>query len=112
MAVKIYTTPTCPWCARTKEWLKEHRISFINVDVSADLKAQREMVDKSGQMGVPVLDIDGKIIVGYDPAAIQKALNESPKAERKKTVTKKSAPTKKNKKTAKNRRSKSRLRKP
>ena len=72
--IKIYTTPTCPWCAKTKEWLKEHRISFKNINVMKDVKAQQEMITKSGQMGVPVLDINGKIIVGFDPEEIQAAL--------------------------------------
>ena len=75
MAVKIYTTPTCPWCKKTKEFLKGHNIGFQEIDVVGNPEAQKEMIDKSGQMGVPVLDIDGKIIVGYDVEKIKKALN-------------------------------------
>lgn len=72
--VTVYSTPTCPWCHKTKEWLKENNIEFENVDVSADKKAADEMIKKSGQMGVPVTDIDGTIIIGYDVAAMKKAL--------------------------------------
>ncbi|MDP2905240.1 MAG: glutaredoxin family protein [Candidatus Omnitrophota bacterium] len=72
--VKIYSTPTCPWCIRTKQFLKDHNIAFTDIDVSDDEKAAEEMVDKSGQMGVPVLDIGGKIIVGFDEEEIKQAL--------------------------------------
>jgi len=73
--VKVYSTPTCPWCKKTKEWLKENKIEFESIDVSADKKAAEEMVEKSGQIGVPVVDIDGTIITGYDVSAMKKALN-------------------------------------
>ena len=73
--VKVYSTPTCPWCIRTKEFLKKNNIVFTDVDVSSDEKAAEEMVDKSGQMGVPVLDIDGKIIVGFDEEKIRQAIS-------------------------------------
>lgn len=72
--VKVYSTPTCPWCKKTKEWLAQNKIAFRNIDVSTDQKAAEEMVQKSGQMGVPVTDIDGTIIIGYDLAAMKKAL--------------------------------------
>ncbi len=71
--VKIYSTPTCPWCIRVKEFLKENNIEFQNFDVSEKLLAD-EMVKKSGQMGVPVLDIEGQIIVGFDKEKIKLAL--------------------------------------
>jgi len=74
MNVKIYSTPTCPWCMKTKEFLKEHKIKFSDIDVSKNSRAAHEMVDKSGQMGVPVIDIDGKIIVGFDEAELRKTL--------------------------------------
>ena len=73
--VKIYSTPTCPWCIKTKEFLKERGIEYEDYDVSTDEKAREEMKEKSSQMGVPVLDIDGKIIVGYDEEGIKGALN-------------------------------------
>ena len=74
--VKVYTTPTCPWCHKLKEWLKEKKVSFKEVDVAADQEAAKKMVEKSGQMGVPQIEINGKIIVGFNPDAIEKALKE------------------------------------
>lgn len=73
--VAIYSTPTCPYCIRAKQFLKESNITFEDIDVSANEAKAREMVQKSGQMGVPVLDIDGEIIVGFDKDAVRKALN-------------------------------------
>jgi glutaredoxin 3 len=73
-SVTIYSTPTCPYCKLAKAFLKEQNIEFKDVDVSADDKLAQEMIDKSGQMGVPVIDIDGKIIVGFDKTAMKKAL--------------------------------------
>ena len=72
--VLIYSTPTCPFCHQTKDYLKEKKIVFTDFDVSADSAKAQEMIDKSGQMGVPVLDIEGKIIVGFDKEAIDKEL--------------------------------------
>jgi len=72
--VKVYTTPTCPWCKKTKEFLKENKIPFKELNVASDEKARDAMIEKSGQMGVPVVEIGKKIIVGYDPAGIKKAL--------------------------------------
>lgn len=73
--VKIYTTPTCPWCKAAKEFMKENKISFQEIDVSKNQKAAREMIEKSGQMGVPVLDVNGKIIVGFDQEKIEELLD-------------------------------------
>jgi glutaredoxin-like YruB-family protein len=72
--VKVYSTQTCPWCKKVKEFLTEKKVEFEDIDVGADQEASKEMVDKSGQMGVPVIDIDGKIIVGFDKEALEKAL--------------------------------------
>ncbi len=72
--VKIYSTPTCPWCLRTKQFLKDNNIAFEDYDVSVDRTKADEMVQKSGQMGVPVLDIEGQIIVGFDRERIKQAL--------------------------------------
>lgn len=74
MAVTVYTTPTCPWCTRVKEYLREKNVSFTEKNVAADRAAAMEMVKKSGQMGVPVIDINGRIIVGFDKEAIDRAL--------------------------------------
>jgi len=72
--IKIYTTPGCPWCKKTKEFLKSIKVKYKEIDVSSNEKAQKKMVDLSGQMGVPVLEINGEIIVGFDKKAIEKAL--------------------------------------
>ncbi len=72
--VKVYSTPACPWCIRLKQFLKENNIEFQNIDVSADQQAVDELMQKSGQMGVPVLDIEGQIIVGFDRDNIKSAL--------------------------------------
>ena len=74
MVVKVYSTPACPYCYMMKDFLKKNNIKFEDIDVSADPKAAREMIEKSRQMGVPVIDIDGKIIVGYNVPALKKAL--------------------------------------
>ena len=72
--ILLYRTHTCPWCHKTEEFFKEHKIKFSNIWVDQDQKAAHEMIRKSGQMGVPVIDIDGKIIVGYDVDSIKQAL--------------------------------------
>jgi glutaredoxin 3 len=74
--VKVYSTPTCPWCHRAKEFLEENKIEFEDINVAEDQKAAEEMVEKSGQRGVPVLDVNGEIIVGFDPDAIKAALKK------------------------------------
>lgn len=74
MKVKVYSTPTCPYCHMTKQFLKQNKIEFEDIDVSRNREAATEMIEKSGQMGVPVIDIDGKIIVGFDVKAIKEAL--------------------------------------
>ena len=73
--VKIYSTPTCVYCHSLKGFLKEHKIDFEEVDVSQDEKAAQDMIDKSGQMGVPVIDIDGQIVVGFDKEKIVQLLD-------------------------------------
>ena len=73
--IKIYSTQTCPYCEMAKEYLNEQGIEYKNFDVANDEEARKEMVEKSGQMGVPVIDIDGKIIVGFNKPEIEKALN-------------------------------------
>ena len=72
--VKIYTTPTCVYCKTLIEYLKKHNINFEVIDVSKDEKQLEAMIKSSGQMGVPVIDIDGQIIVGYDPDSFKKLL--------------------------------------
>ncbi|MBW2970940.1 glutathione S-transferase N-terminal domain-containing protein [Candidatus Woesearchaeota archaeon] len=73
--VKVYSTPVCPWCSITKNFLKENKIDFEDINVAADKQAAEEMIEKSGQMGVPVIEVDGTIIVGFNQTALKKALN-------------------------------------
>ena len=75
MTVKVYSTPTCPWCVRAKEFLKEHNVEFEDIDVSTNHEAAHQMIEKSGQSGVPVIEINDKIIIGFDKEAIKKELN-------------------------------------
>ena len=72
--VKVYSTLTCPYCIRAKQFLKDNNIDFENIDISNSPSAVEDMIKKSGQMGVPVLDIDGDIIVGFDKGRIEEAL--------------------------------------
>ncbi len=66
MSIKIYSTPTCGYCTMAKKYFDSKSISYEDVDVSKDRNAAAEMVSKSGQRGVPVIDINGSIIVGFD----------------------------------------------
>lgn len=75
MVVKVYSTPTCPYCHMTKEFLKNNNVDFEEINVAEDRDGAMEMIRKSGQMGVPVIDINGTIIIGFDKTAIEKALN-------------------------------------
>jgi len=72
--VIVYSTNTCPYCVMAKEYLKSKNVIFEDVDVSFDMQRGLEMVRKSGQQGVPVLDVNGKIIVGFNKSAIDSAL--------------------------------------
>ena len=64
--VKIYSTPTCVYCRMAKEFFNKNNVQYEEFNVASDLKAREEMVQKSHQLGVPVIDINGQIIVGYD----------------------------------------------
>ena len=75
--VIVYSTPACSWCQAAKEHLRAHNVTFDDIDVAADMERAREMVEKSGQYGVPVLDIDGEIVVGFDRARINALLGIS-----------------------------------
>ncbi len=72
--VTVYSTPTCPFCIRVKQFLKENNIRFEDIDVSADSEKADEMIKKSGQMGVPVIEIEGDIVVGFDKDKIKESL--------------------------------------
>lgn len=72
--VKIYSTPTCPMCKKYKEFFKERGIEYEDINVASNQEAAHEMVEKTGQISVPVLDIDGTLIIGYDLNKAKKAL--------------------------------------
>ena len=72
--VTIYSTPTCHFCQLAKEFFKENGIKYTEYNVLADLERRQEMVDKSGQLGVPVINIGGDIIVGFDQVEISSLL--------------------------------------
>jgi len=74
-SVVIYSTPSCSWCTKIKQYLKENKIRFRDIDVSKDQKAAEEMVKRSGQQGVPQTLIGGQVIIGFDKAKIDKLLN-------------------------------------
>lgn len=73
-SVKVYSTPNCPYCHMLKNFLHENKIEFEDINVAEDKEKAQEMIEKSGQMGVPVIDIHGKIIVGFDKDKIRKEL--------------------------------------
>ena len=75
MSVTVYSTPSCSYCRLAKDYLKNHNIPFSEYNVASNRANAEEMVRKSGQMGVPVLDINGRILVGFNPDAIEKALH-------------------------------------
>jgi glutaredoxin-like YruB-family protein len=72
--VKIYSTPTCFYCVKVKEFLAKNKIKYEEINVATDMKAREEMVKKSHQLGVPVVEIGHEIIVGFDRVAIEEAL--------------------------------------
>jgi glutaredoxin 3 len=75
--VSIYTTPTCPYCKQVKAYFKEKSVEYEELDVAADSAKAQEMIDKSGQMGVPVVLIGDEVIVGFDKEKIDKELGLS-----------------------------------
>ena len=74
--VIVYSTTTCPWCVKVKNYFKEHHVEFDDVNVSEDEDAAKEMIEKSGQTGVPVIDIDGEMIIGFNKPEIDRALEK------------------------------------
>ena len=75
--VTIYTTPTCFYCKKTKEFFGANNISYTERDVTTDEIARNDMIVRTGQLAVPVIDIDGKIVIGFDQAALKEALEIS-----------------------------------
>ena len=74
MVITLYSTSSCPWCHKARDFLKSKNIKFKDINVGENQKAAKEMIKKSGQQGVPVIDVNGQIIVGFDEPAIRKAL--------------------------------------
>lgn len=72
--VKIYTTPTCVYCKMTKEFFKNNNVAYEEKNVATDAVSRDEMIQKSGQMGVPVVEIDGKIVIGFDQPRLKELL--------------------------------------
>ncbi|MBU0613848.1 glutathione S-transferase N-terminal domain-containing protein [Patescibacteria group bacterium] len=72
--VTVYSTPTCPWCVKVKDFLKANNIEFTDYNVGEDQKMAAEMVQKTGQMGVPVVEIENEIIIGFDERKISELL--------------------------------------
>ena len=72
--VKLFTTPWCVYCKMTKDFFAKNNIQYQELDVASDEQARNEMIQKSGQMGVPVIDADGKIIIGFDQPRLKEAL--------------------------------------
>lgn len=75
MSIKVYSTQSCPYCVMAKDYLKNKGISYQEFDVSRDTQAASEMINKSGQRGVPVIDIDGTIVVGFDKDRIDQLIS-------------------------------------
>lgn len=73
--IKVYSSPACPYCVALKEFLKEHKIEFEEVDVTQSQEAVKVLVERTGQMGVPVAEIDGEIVIGFDREKISQLLN-------------------------------------
>ena len=72
--VTIYSTPTCTYCNLAKDYMKSKGVEYTEFNVATDLEKRKEMIDKTGQMGVPVIDIEGQIMVGFDEGMLAKAL--------------------------------------
>lgn len=73
--VRIYSAPTCPYCHMVKEFLKQNKVEFEDIDVSENEDKAKEMVQKTGQQGVPVIEINSEIIIGFDKERLKKVLN-------------------------------------
>lgn len=76
-SVKVYSTPTCPYCRQAKDYLTSRGVEFTDLNVATDDAARSEMVKKSGQMGVPVIEWDGNIIVGFNRARLDQLIGAS-----------------------------------
>jgi glutaredoxin 3 len=72
--ITIYSTPTCVYCNMAKSFLKNNNFDYTEHNVATDLEKRKEMIDKTGQMGVPVIDLNGEVIVGFDEPKIKSIL--------------------------------------
>lgn len=72
--VKVYSAPWCPFCRMAKEWLKEHNIPFEDINVQEDREASLYILEKTGQTAIPVIEIDGKFIIGFDEKKLKEVL--------------------------------------
>ena len=79
-SVTIYTTPTCHFCQMSKEFFKANNVSYTEIDVAADSQKRQEMIDKSGQMGVPVIFIGEEMVIGFDKKRLAELLGITPAA--------------------------------
>ena len=73
--VTIYSTPTCHYCSLAKEYFDEHKIKYESFDVASNMEKRREMMEKSGQLGVPVILIDKEVVVGFDRSRLAQLLD-------------------------------------
>lgn len=77
MAVSVYSTPTCVYCSKVKDYLRGRQVRFVEYDVSRDERKAEEMIKKSRQMGVPVIDFNGTVIVGFDKNRLDQLIARS-----------------------------------
>ena len=75
MSVKIYTTPSCVYCKMSKDFFQQHNIQYQELDVATDAAARQDMISKSGQFGVPVIDINGELVIGFDRSRLTELLH-------------------------------------
>jgi glutaredoxin-like YruB-family protein len=80
MSVVVYTTPTCPFCYQAKEFLSRQKVPFVEKNVAADRQAEMEMVRVSGQQGVPVITVDGQVVIGFDQPRLMQLLQQARQA--------------------------------
>ncbi len=73
--ITIYSTPSCTYCNLAKDFFKKNGMTYVEHNVATDLAKRKEMIEKTGQMGVPVIDVDGQIVVGFDESVLRTALN-------------------------------------
>ncbi len=77
MTIKIYSTPSCTYCHAAKEFFKEKKVEFTEVDVAANIEERKKMIEISGQMGVPVIEIDNQVIVGFDQDVLERLITQA-----------------------------------